>query len=235
VEAVAATGLAAGFLGYLGYARRAASESSCGCLSSRRTDGVSWRSFARVGLLLLAGLLATQAAGYWWDVVATRPLLAAVVLLVEAVAVVMLSPELDSHWLPPLRELQVRLPRPHFGGSGVPLHFSVRQLKKSPAYQRVGRLLNSDVLEHWNDEEWRIVCYSARYQGRPATAAFAVPLLRYDPAAVRVALVDEFAGATLLTVAREPEDDTGQRDGAANARADAAGAAVAWSMRPRIR
>jgi hypothetical protein len=222
VAAVAATALAAGFLGYLIYARLAAPGSSCGCLSNRHTDAVSWRSFARAGLLLLAGLLATQAAGHWLDAVATRPLAAAAVLLVEAAAVVMLSPELDARWLPPLRQLRARLPRPLFGGSRVPLLSSVRQLQQSPAYHRLRGLLHSDVLEHWDDEEWRIVCYSARYQGRPATAAFAVPLRRYDPGAVRVALVDEFAGVTLLTIPSGPEDDAGPRDHATDVRGDAA-------------
>ncbi|GAB3957199.1 hypothetical protein GCM10027614_71980 [Micromonospora vulcania] len=47
-EALAATALAVAFLGYLGYARRAAPTSSCGCLSARATP-VSGRSLARPG------------------------------------------------------------------------------------------------------------------------------------------------------------------------------------------
>lgn len=201
VSAVAATALAIGFLGYLGYARHFAPESSCGCLHSRRSAPVSWRSFARGGLLLVAGLLATQATSYWLDVVVTHPLTATAVLTVETVAVVLLSPELG--WSRPirLRHLRSRLPRPLLSGSGLTLHSTVRQLQHSPAYQRVSGLLHTDIVDSWDDEEWRILCYKARYQGRPATAAFAVPLRRYDPGAVRVALVDEFAGVTLLSVA----------------------------------
>ena len=204
VKAIAGTGLAAGFLAYLLYARRLAPESSCGCLSSLRTAPVSWRSFARGGLLLVTGLLATRATDYWLGEILTRPF-ARVAVLVEAVAVVMLSPELDRIWLVSLRHLRERLPRPFFGGSGVALHSSARQLRQSAAFRRVEGLLHPDVQEHWDEEEWRIVCYGARYQGRPATAAFAVPLLRYDPSAVRVALVDEFAGVILLTVVGVPQ------------------------------
>jgi hypothetical protein len=226
VAAVAATGLAACFLGYLVYARRVAPESSCGCLSSRGTDPVSWRSFARGGLLVLAGLLATQATGYWRELVVTRPL-APAALLAEAVAVVMLSPELDRSWLVPLRHFRERLPRPIFGRSGVVLLRSVQQLQESRAYRSVAGLLHSDVLEHWDEEEWRIVCYNARYQGRPATAAFAVPLLRYDPDAVRVALVDEFTGVTVLRATGIPEDSAGLRQDAADPRGEVAGVSAA--------
>src|SRR3569833_2630262 len=48
-ETAAAAVLGLGFLGYLTYARVAAPDSSCGCLSRRRTP-VTWRSFARAGL-----------------------------------------------------------------------------------------------------------------------------------------------------------------------------------------
>jgi hypothetical protein len=200
VNAVAATGLAIGFLGYLEYARRVAPESSCGCLHSRRSAPVSWRSFARGGLLLFAGVLATRAASYWLDAVATHPLTATAALTIETAAVVLLSPELGWNRPIRLRHLRSRLPRPHLSRSGLTLHSSVQQLRQSPAYQSVKGLLHSDALDSWDDKEWRILCYNARYHGRPATAAFAVPRRRYDPDSVRVALVDEFAGVTLLTI-----------------------------------
>lgn len=202
VSAVAATALATGFLGYLGYARHFAPESSCGCLHSRRAAPMSWQSFARGGLLLLAGLLATRAADYWLNVVVTHPLTATAVLTAETVAVVLLSPELG--WSRQrLRHLRSRLPRPLLSGSGLTLRSTVQQLQHSPAFHRVEGLLHPGIVESWDDKEWRILCYKARYHGRPATAAFAVPLRRYDPGAVRVSLVDEFAGVTLLSVADE--------------------------------
>jgi hypothetical protein len=197
VSAVAATALATGFLGYLGYSRYATPHSPCGCLHHRRSAPVSWRSFARGGLLLLAGLLATQAASYWPDAVVTHPLTATAVLSAETMAVILLSPELG--WNRRVRHLRARLPRPLLSRSGLTMHSSVQQLQHSPAYQKVAGLLHSDIVDSWHDKDWRIVCYNARYHGRPATAAFAVHRRRYDPATVQVALVDEFTGITLFT------------------------------------
>jgi hypothetical protein len=191
-ESVAATSVAAGFLGYLAYARLAAPDSSCGCLSTRRAP-VSWRSFARAGVLAGAGLLPVSASAGWPAALAERPLAAAAVLLGEAAAMVALSPELDRAWLVPLRRLRVRLSHPLTGMAAfeVPLQSTVQQLQRSDAYRRVARLLVSDVREHWDEGEWRLLCYTARRDGRTSTAVFAVPRLRYEPAAVRVALVDD--------------------------------------------
>ncbi|MDO3703035.1 hypothetical protein Q3W71_15295 [Micromonospora sp. C28SCA-DRY-2] len=200
LEAVAATVLAAGFLGYLGYARRAAPTSSCGCLSARPVP-VSGRSLARAALLLAAGGLAVPATTGWADALATRPVAGGAVLLAELAVVVALSPELDPAWLLPLRRLRARLTHPLRGGSGVPLLATVQQLQLSDAYRRVAALLRSDVREHWDDGGWRFVAHAARYQGRPVTAVFAVPLADPEPGAVRVALVDDATGHTLLSLA----------------------------------
>jgi hypothetical protein len=45
--------------------------------------------------------------------------------------------------------------------------------------------------------ELRFLSYTAADDGRPATAEFAVALLRYEPDAVDVAVVDEERGKTL--------------------------------------
>src|SRR5262249_5731398 len=96
------------------------------------------------------------------------------------------------YWLVPLRKLKVRLTHPLAGSQDVvPLHATVTQLQRSEAYRQVAPLLASDLREHWDADEWRILCYSARYQDPPATAVFAVPRLRAQPAAVRVSIVDE--------------------------------------------
>ncbi|SCG46075.1 hypothetical protein GA0070609_1721 [Micromonospora echinaurantiaca] len=200
LEAVAATVLAAGFLAYLGYARRAAPTSSCGCLSARPTP-VSGRSLARAGLLVAAGGLAVLAATGWPDALGGRPVAGGAVLIAELAAVVALSPELDRAWLLPLRRVRARLTHPLRGGSGVPLLATVQQLQLSDAYRRVAALLRSDVREHWDVGEWRFVAHAARYQGRPVTAVFAVPLADPEPEAVRVALVDDATGHTLLSLA----------------------------------
>lgn len=87
------------------------------------------------------------------------------------------------------------------GSFDVPLASTIQQLLRSPAYRSVGELLRSDVLDHWDEGEWRLLIYTAVYDGRQATAVFAVPLLRYEPDAVKVAGVDEEQGETLLTLA----------------------------------
>jgi hypothetical protein len=107
----------------------------------------------------------------------------------------LLSPEADHEWLLPLRRLYARM-RPHpLAGLAydLPLASTLRQLEASDAYRGIGTRLRSDVLEHWDEGEWRIVCYHA--DGH-RTAVFAVPRLRYDPDAVRIALVDDPLVAT---------------------------------------
>jgi methylamine utilization protein MauE len=189
-ETAAAAVLGLGFLGYLTYARVAAPDSSCGCLSRRRTP-VTWRSFARAGLVTLAALLGTQ-AGPW------RPA-AAPLLVAELAALVALSPEADGRWLLPLRRLRIRMSHPLADRSfEMPLESSLQQLLASPAYRQVGPLLRSGLRESWDEEDTRILCYTAEYEGTTATAVFAVPLRHYRPEDVRVALVDESAESTLL-------------------------------------
>lgn len=199
VEGAAATGLAVGFTGYLYYAHTRVPEASCGCMSSRRTP-VSRRSFARAGFLVVAGLIATVVTAGWPHALATRPLAGTGLVLAELAAVVALSPELDASWLLPLRRLRARLTRPLPDGTGVPLLSTVQQLQQSSAYRRVAAALTSDVREYWDDGQWRFVSQSARYQGRPAVAVFAVPLARYEPDAVRVAMVDDATGVTVSGV-----------------------------------
>lgn len=198
--AAAAALLAVGFLGYLAYAKVAAPGSSCGCLSKARTP-VTWRAFARAGLVLLAAALATQAGRWWGAGLAARPWAAAGVLLGEAAALVALSPEADGAWLLPLRRLRIRLRHPLADRSfEMPLASSVQQLLVSPAYRQVAGTLRSGLKESWDEEHVRVLCYTAEYEGRRATAVFAVPLRHYRPDEIRVALVDESAESTLLVL-----------------------------------
>jgi hypothetical protein len=195
-EPVAAAVLGAGFLAYLAYARIFAPDSSCGCLSKQRTP-VTWRSFARAGLVLAAALLGTQ-AGSWWGAGLARPL-TVVLLVAEAAALVALSPEFDRAWLLPLRRLRIRLRHPLAERSfEMPLESSLQQLLVSPAYRQVSGLLRSGLRETWDEEDVRVLCYTAEYDGTSATAVFAVPLRHYRPEDVRVALVDESTESTLL-------------------------------------
>jgi hypothetical protein len=82
----------------------------------------------------------------------------------------------------------------------MPLESSIQQLHSSPAYRQVSGLLRSGLRESWDEEHVRVLCYTADYEGRLATAVFAVPLRHYRPEEVRVALVDESAESTLLVL-----------------------------------
>jgi hypothetical protein len=194
-ETVAAAVLGAGFLGYLAYAHVVAPDSSCGCLSKRSTP-VTWRSFARAGLVTLAALAGTQAAHWWAGRIDAGT---ALLVAAEVAVLVTLSPEADRWWLLPLRRLRIRLRHPLADRSfEMPLESSVQQLLVSPAYRQVSPLLKSGLRESWDEEDVRILCYTAEYEGTAATAVFAVPLRHYRPEEVRVALVDEASESTLL-------------------------------------
>jgi hypothetical protein len=191
VESYAAAALSAGMLGYLAYGKWKAPESSCGCLGEKHTP-VRGRGFARAGLLLVLSLLAATATGWWLD----SPFATVGVLVVELAVVVALSPELDHRWLIPLRRWRVRLRHPLATGVvEVPVESTVQQLWKSTAYRSVVERLTSDLLDHWDEGEWRLLAYAARTPDGPATAVFAVPRLAYAPDEVRVAMVAEEADA----------------------------------------
>jgi hypothetical protein len=82
----------------------------------------------------------------------------------------------------------------------MPLESSLQQLHSSPAYRQVGALLKSGLRETWDEEEVRVLCYTAEYEGKAATAVFAVPKQHYSPEDIRVALVDESTESTLLVL-----------------------------------
>ncbi len=193
VEAVAAVALAVGFTGYLVYAKIVVPEASCGCIGTSARP-VGRRAIGRALLLLATALVATTASAGWWS---AGP--ATAVLVLEAAVFVMLSAELDRYWLLPLRRLRVRILHPLAGTAtdGVPLAATQRRLLLSPAYRAVDGLLRSDIRDYWDDEDWRFVSYTARYDGRSATAVFAVPHHDSTPESVRVAVVDETSGQTL--------------------------------------
>lgn len=193
--AASAAVLSVGFLGYLGYVRLFAPTSSCGCVSARQSP-VRARSFARAGMMLAAAMLSLLVGDSWVTGLTAHPVGCVALVVAELVAVVLLSPEADRSWLLPLRRLRARF-RPHpLAGMAfdLPLASTLRQLQRSTAYQQVGALLRSDVIDSWDSDEWRIVCYHARHGGAEKTAVFAVPRLRYEPDAVKVVFVDEEAG-----------------------------------------
>lgn len=190
-EALAAAVLSAGMLGYLTYIRIAAPQSSCGCLGEKHAP-VRWRAFARAGVLLVASVGSAFSIRWWGVALLESPLETVAVLAGGAVLVMALSAELDRAWLLPLRRWRLRISHPLAGRPfEVPLEATVQQLHKSDAYRSVIGLLRSDLLDSWDEGEWRIITYSARRESGPATAVFAVPRLHYNPELVRVALVDD--------------------------------------------
>ncbi len=180
VTPIPAIALFTGFLGYLGYTRVVSPESSCGCTSARKAP-IGWRSFAYAGGLLLVSLavLGGASAGLW--------LSAAL-----ALALALVNPDLDRFWLIPLRKLKVRLTHPlQEATSGqTPLLATVQQLQRSEAYQRIGAHLRSDVVESWDEGEWRLIRYTVHHEGRHANAIFAVPRETDEPERVRLAIVE---------------------------------------------
>lgn len=185
VTGYAAAALFAGMLGYLAYGKLKAPDSSCGCLGEQHTP-VRGRGFVRAAVLLVLSVLAATTTGSWLD----SPLATLGVLVVEVAVVVALSPELDRRWLIPLRRWRVRRRHPLAGHTvAVPLESTVQQLWKSAAYRSAVEQLTSDVLDHWDEGDWRLLTYAARTASGPVTAVFAVPLLAYAPDEVRVALV----------------------------------------------
>lgn len=191
VEAYAAAGLSVGMLGYLTYGKLRAPESSCGCLGEKHAP-VRFRGFLRAGLLLVLSVFAATATG-WWPTLS--PFATVGLLVAELALVAALSPELDRRWLLPLRRWRVRRRHPLATHTvAVPVESTVRQLWTSAAYRSVAEDLSSDLLDHWDEGEWRLLAYAARTPSGRATAVFAVPRLAYEPDRVRVALVPDESG-----------------------------------------
>ncbi|WP_350277605.1 MauE/DoxX family redox-associated membrane protein [Kribbella sp. HUAS MG21] len=192
IEAFAAAALSVGFTGFLIYSKIVVPEASCGCMKASAKP-VGHRAIARALLLLATAALAITADSGWWSAGAGLS-----VLVVEAAAFAMLSAELDRYWLLPLRRFRIRLSHPYAGtaSTGTPLVATQRRVLLSPAYRAVDGMLRSDIHDYWDDEDWRFVSYGARYDGRTATAVFAVPHRDTAPESIRVAVVDE-EGLTL--------------------------------------
>jgi hypothetical protein len=179
-----AVALSVGFLGWLTYRRLTKPGSSCGCASAQPSP-IGPRHFGRAGLMLLASL--TLLPGW------TLPLVQAVtVSLGLGLLYTAISPELDRWWLYPLRRAWVKLTHPLAGATSaeVPLLATVQQLQRSETFARVGALLRSDVVDSWDEGEWRILRYTIGLNDRLADAVFAVPRLSDEPERARFAIVE---------------------------------------------
>jgi hypothetical protein len=193
IEAFAVVALSVGFTGFLIYSKVVVPEASCGC-AGKSAKPVGRRAIARALLLLATAAVATTASTTWWS---AGP--GVLVLVVEAAVFVMLSAEHDRYWLLPIRRFRTRLSHPYAGtaSSTAPLAATQRRVLLSPAYRAVDGMLRSDIHDYWDDDDWRYLSYIARYDGRRATAVFAVPHQVSTPESVRVAVVDETSGLTL--------------------------------------
>jgi hypothetical protein len=196
---VAAAALGVGFTGYLGYARVTAPESSCGC-SAREEGPIGVRSFLRAGLVLAGGVLAASAGRAWWSRVAREPGWALLVAAAAAALVLALSTDLDRVRLP-WRRLRLRLfgtPLPGAGGL-APVEASVELLERSLAWQASASIVRSALLDHWDDEGWRVLRFAGVYEdgrrARPVSVLFALDrAATMDSAprpAVRVSVIDD--------------------------------------------
>lgn len=214
VPGVAAALLGVGFLGYLGYGRALAPESSCGCTANEDTP-ITWRAFVRAALVLVGGAAAASAHADWWSTVSGRPAGSLGFLAAAAVVLLALSADLDRWWLLPLRRARLRVfGHPLFGtgaGERVPVAASVELLENSLAWQAASPVVQSALLDHWEEDGWRILLYSGAYEtaeaARPVSVVFALDATSSrdtpgDPV-VRVSFLDadsgEPVGAELLS------------------------------------
>jgi hypothetical protein len=196
--------LGAGFLGYLGYAKAVAPESSCGC-SAREDTPVTWRSFARAGAVALGGTVTVLATVPWWQAGPERPGTSVLLLAVGAAALAYLSATPDRPWLLRLRRLRLRLlgnPLP-VGDAQVPVSASVELLERSLAWETASPIVRSGLLEHWDEAGWRILHYTGTHRERPVSVLFALDveasLDRPRGSAVRVSVVDPTTEEVMAT------------------------------------
>jgi hypothetical protein len=200
VPGIATAVLGAGFTGYLGYARATAPESSCGC-SARDEGPIGTRSFVRAGLVLAGGVVAAFAGGTWWHEIAGRPAWSLLALAAAAALVAAVSRDVDRVWLP-VRRLRLRLfgtPLPTGSGRRVPVEASVELLESSLAWQASAPIVRSALLDHWDDEGWRVLRFAGVHQdergARPVSVLFALDeeaTIDSSPSpAVRVSVIDD--------------------------------------------
>jgi len=195
-----ASGLTVVFVSYLLFSIRAAPDRPCACLGGREAK-ISRRTLGRAILLLLSTLLAWSTSQHWLTTVATTPWTLGLVVP-ELLVLVWLSPELDWSWatrlLYPGDKSQAVI-EPECATARVPLSKSLQQLRRSAAFQATAGFLKSDLSDHWRDGCWRFLCFEAEYEGRKATAVFAIQTMD-RPQKVRAAIVDEARGTILWTL-----------------------------------
>ena len=206
VPGTAAVVLGAGFLGYLGYARVTAPQSSCGC-TARDDTPITWRTFTRAGLVTVIGVAAAASTVPWWTAIGQHPLASPALLVAGAAVLLVLSAELDHMWLLPLRRLRLRVFGHPLGWSGaeVPVAASVELLENSLAWHAASPIVRSALLDHWDDSGWRVLEFAGVHDGdggaRPVSVLFALDagatLATTRSPAVRLSVIDAETGETV--------------------------------------
>ncbi|MER5185102.1 MauE/DoxX family redox-associated membrane protein [Streptomyces sp. NPDC002896] len=235
---VAAAALGAGFLGYLARARATAPESSCGCSASDDAP-ITWRAFARAAAVLAGGAVSaagalgvagtaggsTDADGVvrpWWAVIQEQPFASLGFLLLSSAVLVGLSADLDRWWRLPLRRFRLRLFGHPFNsgaadGSAVPVAATVELLERSLAWQATSPVVRSGLVDHWDEDGWRVLQFTGVYEegeaARPVAVLFALDAsastdTTVEPA-VRVAVVDADTGEAVAAELLSPVVRTG--------------------------
>ena len=194
LPAVGAALLGLVFVGYLGYSRAIAPESSCGCTANAHAP-VSAVDFARAGVLVLGGTAATMAITPWWTTISANPAMAFVTVVLAAALLIALSVD-----LPRWRQRLFR--HPLAGTSGlartqraVPVAATLDLLDRSAAWSSAAPMVRSGLLEHWDTDGWRILRFAGVRDDRPVSVLFAVDatatLANTPEPRIRLGIVDE--------------------------------------------
>ncbi|HEX8035463.1 MAG TPA: MauE/DoxX family redox-associated membrane protein [Ktedonobacterales bacterium] len=200
----AASVFAVGFFVYLGVAWRVAPERPCACMGGR-TSRISRKSLARAATVLMMTLLGWLSTEYWGNAIVAAPL---VILVVGAEVGVLwlLSPEFGDVGPRLGKQLALRLSRSSGRPldpecSRVPLDWDTleRHLRGTALFRQLVPQTGNRS-DAWSEGCWRFMTFGADFQGRVATAVFAVPAL-FDPHAVSASLVDDADGTVLERIA----------------------------------
>jgi len=171
---------------------RNASDASCGCLgASRPIDaGTPLRAAALAALALCGALAARPWTAVFDDAAATALWLAVGAALAAA------TPELRGGR--PLAEALC-------ARRWVSLERTLTRLRASELWRGAREHLAAEApSEHWREGCWRYLSYPARYDGRRATAVFALYLGGGRSRADAVAFVDEAGGQVLGELRMRP-------------------------------
>jgi len=210
-EVLLAAGLGTMFVTYVLWALTRAPERPCGCLGGHEAP-ISWRTLVRGVVLVSVAAAGSTAHQFWLAALLDKPWLLSMAVL-EGALLVRLSPELDRVWVAPPAFLRTRWGpsgKPDCATAVVPLPETEEQLRRSTAFKTLRQFLRSEALDYWRDGCWRFFSFKAEYDGRAATAVFAVPLHRRG-ASTLAAVLDEVENRVLLETS---PTDTHGRDGA---------------------